>query len=70
MYTAYVMILGILFWVLAGCAVVSLMAWVYTQVMYYRWNREDREKATLVVQVQEAVNDKIEEIRQDDENNC
>lgn len=64
MYTAYVMILGILFWVLAGCTVVSLMAWVYTQVMYYRWNKEDREQANLIEQVQQTVKDKIEEIEQ------
>lgn len=63
-YYVFWMIMAILFWVLFALAVVSGIAWVYTQVMYYRWTKEDREQANLIEQVQQTVKDKIEEIGQ------
>ena len=55
-YTACVMILGILFWVLAGLCVVSFMAWIYVQIVYYKWNKEDRERQEIERKVEEGFN--------------
>ena len=63
-YTACVMILGIMWWVLAGCAIVAFMAWTYTQVMYYKWNAEDRQKDTIIEQVQHTITQTITEVRE------
>ena len=61
-YTAFCIVLGILFWVLAAAAVVLLGAWLYIQAMYYHWNKKDREQDDIISQVQQAVNDQLANI--------
>lgn len=46
-FTTGVIIFGILFWVLGALAMVSLLMWTYTQLVYLKWNREDREREEL-----------------------
>lgn len=40
-------VLAVCFWVLAALCFVSLSAFVYVQVQYYRWDKEDREAVKL-----------------------
>lgn len=61
-YIVFCMILGILFWVLAALALVVGMAYVYVELQYYKWSKEQREKDGIVKEIQEAVKKAIEEI--------
>ena len=54
-------ILAIFFWVLCAAATILLGAWIYIQLMYYHWNKQDRMQQNIVHQVIETVNDKVEE---------
>lgn len=54
-YRTFCMILGIMFWVLSAMGIVSLMAWVYCQVQYYKWDKEDRMKESIVDLIKEAI---------------
>ena len=62
---AVLIILAIMFWVLLAASVVCLMVWAYVQVCYMKWNREDREKASVIQSVQDMVNEKLEELKND-----
>lgn len=46
-------IMLILFWVLFALAVVSFMAYVYIQCMYYKWRKDERMQEQLAKQVEE-----------------
>ena len=61
-------ILGILWWVVGACRVVALLAWIYIQLVYFKWNKEDREQESIVKHVQDAVNEKLDEITVDNGN--
>lgn len=61
-YTAFCIILGIAFWVLAAIAVVCLLVLSYIQFVYYKWNSQERRNNDIVRQVQEIVLEKINEI--------
>lgn len=41
-YYSMTTILGVLFWVAAALAAIALLAYVYVQIIYMRWNAEDR----------------------------
>lgn len=56
--SAIVIILGIFFWVLCAIGIVCLMAYTFTDLMYYRWNREDR----LNTRIAETVKNSVEEM--------
>jgi hypothetical protein len=60
-YTTFLMIATIFFWVLAACAVVTGMVWVFCYVQYYRWDKQDRERNTFIHAVQETVKEAIEQ---------
>lgn len=60
-YTTFCMIMAIAFWVLAALAVVTLMAYVYTQVQYYHWDKQVREQKSLVENIESAIKKVIEE---------
>ena len=64
-YAAIMTILGIFFWVLLAAAIILFGAWVYIQLMYYHWEKLDREQNNLVETVTKAVNDKIDEVSQE-----
>ena len=61
-------ILACLFWFLAAFALVLLAAFVYVEVQYYHWNKQDRENQELVKILIEQIEEKFEEL-QNDENN-
>ena len=61
-YTTFCMILGISFWVLAALGTVALIAWVYTQIQYYNWDREKLAKETFEICVESAVKKAIKSL--------
>ena len=54
--SAFTVIILILFWALFALAVVSFMAYVYIQCMYYKWRKDDRLKESLATQIENAAN--------------
>ena len=48
-------ILAICFWVLAALCYVSLTAFVYVQVQYYKWDKEEREARKLATMIAEEL---------------
>ena len=61
-------ILAIAFWILAALAFVILAAFVYVEVQYYHWNKQDRENEQLVAKLTEQIEEKFEEL-QNEQNN-
>ena len=61
-------ILACAFWLLAALALVLLAAFVYCEVQYYHWNKQDRDNQDLVKILIEQIEEKFEEL-QNDENN-
>ena len=51
------LILAIFFWVLLAVATVLAMAWVYIQVQYYHWEKQDRHIEETIRKVIDEVND-------------
>ena len=60
---AMIYILAIMFWTLAAIAVVCLMTFAYCNLMYYKWNREQRQKTSLVKTVHIIVNKVIDQMQ-------
>ena len=54
-------ILACAFWLLAALGIVTLMAFVYVEVQYYHWNKEEREQDQLVKELSKRIAEKIEE---------
>lgn len=48
-------VLAVCFWVLAAIAIVLLGAFVYVQVQYYHWDKEEREASKLAVMIVEEL---------------
>lgn len=48
-------VLAVCFWVLAALCFVSLSAFVYVQVQYYRWDKEEREAVKLAAMIAEEL---------------
>ena len=61
-YYTMVMILGIMFWVLCALGIVAGLAWVYCYVQYYKWDKEDRYKSSVVKEIQETIKQTLEEL--------
>ena len=62
-------ILAIGFWAIAAIALVLFAAWVYVEVQYYHWNKQERESDQLVKELSERIAEKIEETQKSlDEN--
>ena len=64
-YSVIVTILGIMFWALLAGVVVCLLVYCYIQLCYLRMAREDREKETVIEFVQQVINEKLEELKND-----
>ena len=47
--------LAVCFWVLAALCFVSLSAFVYVQVQYYRWDKEEREARKMAAMIAEEL---------------
>lgn len=54
-------ILAIGFWAIAAVALVLFAAWVYVEVQYYHWNKQERNSEQLVKELSERIAEKIEE---------
>ncbi len=54
-------VLAIGFWAIAAVALVVLCAFVYVEVQYYHWNKQERESDQLVKELSERIAKKIEE---------
>lgn len=52
-------ILAIGFWAIAAVALVLFAAWVYVEVQYYHWNKQERESDQLVKELSELIAEKI-----------
>ena len=50
-----VTIMLILFWALFALAVVSFMAYVYIQCMYYKWRKDERMQEQLAKKISEEI---------------
>lgn len=48
-------VLAVCFWVLAALCFVSLSAFVYVQVQYYRWDKEEREARKMAAMIAEEL---------------
>lgn len=51
--------MAILFWILFALAVVTLISDAWLNIIYYRWNKEDREQIKLECQVGEIIEEKL-----------
>lgn len=54
-------VLAIGFWAIAAVALVVLCAFVYVEVQYYHWNKQERDSEQLVKELSERIAEKIEE---------
>lgn len=59
-YTTFCMIMTIMFWSLCAIGIVTFMAWVYCQIQYYKWDKEDRIKEELAEKIGEQVGEIID----------
>lgn len=59
-YYTFCMIMAIMFWTLSALGIVTLMAWVYCQIQYYKWDKEDRIKNELAEKISEQVGEMID----------
>lgn len=57
-YYTFCMIMAIMFWTLSALGIVTLMAWIYCQVQYYKWDKEDRIKNELAEKISKQVGGK------------
>ena len=48
-------VLAVCFWVLAAMATVLLGAFVYVQVQYYHWDKEERKASKLATMIAEEL---------------
>lgn len=62
-------ILAIGFWAIAAVALVLFAAWVYVEVQYYHWNKQERESNQLVKELSERIAEKIEETEKSSDEN-
>ena len=60
--SGFTVIILILFWALFALAVVSFMAYVYIQCMYYKWRKDERSSANIAKQVEEIAADAIDKV--------
>ena len=58
------LIICIFFWVLCAAAIILSGAWMYIQLMYYHWDKQDRERENVVQQIVETVNEKLDEFEE------
>lgn len=47
--------LAVCFWILAALCFVSLSAFVYVQVQYYRWDKEEHEARKMAAMIAEEL---------------
>lgn len=57
-------ILGIGFWAIAAVAIVALCSFVYVEVQYYQWNKQEREHGQLVEELSKRIAEKVEEVKE------
>lgn len=69
MNTVLASILAIGFWAIAAIALVLFAAWVYVEVQYYHWNKQERERDQLVKELSERIAEKIEETEKSSDEN-
>lgn len=62
-------VLAIGFWAIAAVALVLFAAWVYVEVQYYHWNKQERESDQLVKELSERIAEKIEETQESSDEN-
>lgn len=62
-------VLAIGFWAIAAVALVLFAAWVYVEVQYYHWNKQERESDQLVKELSERIAEKIEETKKSSDEN-
>ena len=58
--SAFTVIILILFWALFALAVVSFMAYVYIQCMYYKWRKDERVEKQLLASVEKVAKEAAE----------
>ena len=51
-------VLAVCFWVLAAISTVLLGAFVYVQVQYYHWDKEEHETIAMAVRIAEELSKK------------
>lgn len=55
-------ILACAFWLLAALAFITLVAFVYVEVQYYHWNKQDRETNKLSEELTEQIAEQTREM--------
>ena len=43
-----IFILGVMFWLLVALAIVCLLSIIYIKVMYYKWDKQDRQERKMI----------------------
>ena len=61
-------ILAIGFWAIAAVALVVLCAFVYVEVQYYHWNKQERESDQLVKELSERIAETVKEVKESENN--
>lgn len=61
-------ILACAFWLLAALGIVTLMAFVYVEVQYYHWNKQERESKQLVKELSERIAETVKEVKESENN--
>lgn len=65
-YTVFTYIICIGFWLLFALCTISVMAWAYVYIQYYRWEKIERKEANIMNSVYQAVTDAIKEAKEAD----
>lgn len=61
-------VLAIGFWAIAAVALVVLCAFVYVEVQYYHWNKQERESEQLVKELSERIAETVKEVKESENN--
>lgn len=61
MYIAWI-IVAIFFWVLCAIGIIMGMAYIFIQIQYYHWDKEERNKNAIVKELTEKVKQTLEEL--------
>lgn len=61
-------VLAIGFWAIAAVALVVLCAFVYVEIQYYHWNKQERESDQLVKELSERIAETVKEVKESENN--
>ena len=64
-WTTFWMIMGIIFWILLALTVVTFMIWTFSQLQYYKWDKEDRQFDKMKEYIEQAIKSETDDNKAD-----